>query len=293
MLFGLLACCLLPVLPIYLWKKGRLSAAWGLGISGVMVAALIGMGAWGSTIAEPVPEPVAEPTTEPSPKAEPTISASEKREALIALAEKIAKDELPGQPYWEGATFKGTYRTSEKVCVDRTRENGENAGYVNVYFPSKKTGEPQDGTCAKPAPKPINYEAMLAAAIKEELGGSNRDVKRLSSVVYNDIGGTDAVVVRWAINDALTEGLTKKSAKLDITNMLKIIQRYQKAGMSLKDAYFSGTFSLVDKLGNKSEDKVVQADYNGSIVKQINFENFIYSDVYDIADRVTIRPAFK
>lgn len=35
---ALLLCCGIPALPIYLWRKGRLSARWGLGLAAAWVA---------------------------------------------------------------------------------------------------------------------------------------------------------------------------------------------------------------------------------------------------------------
>ena len=298
--FVLLVCGLIPALPLYLWRKGRIPAAWGIGVSVAMIVGLIGFGAYGSTVEEPKAKPKAAApaktvaTRKPSATPKPTISAADKKAALVAKAEKISALDLPDTPYWKGVTFSGTYRTAKKICVDRTKPDGGTAGYVNVYFPKANTGEPQDGTCAKPAPKPVDYQAKVSKAIREELGKSNRDgVKRVDSIVYNNDGGLGAVVIRWAINENITDGLTKKGAKMDVSNMLEVIQKLQKQGLHVKAATFAGTYSLVDQLGNNSEDKVIQAAYGGSTIKQINFNNFLDKNVYDVADDVTIHPAFK
>lgn len=235
---------------------------------------------------------------EDSKTADDSIAADKKEkadkaqqaDALVAKAEKIAADELPDTPFWAGTTFKGTYVNSKKVCLDRVMGDGSNGGFVNVSFPEGTIGKPQDGTCAKPAP---NFEKALTKEIKDKLGKSNRDVKRLESAVYNDDAGLGAVVVRWAINDNLTEGLTKKSAKLDISEMLEVIQDLQKDGLNVKKATFSGTFPLTDNLGDTKELKVVNATYSGATIKKINFDNFLNKNVYEIADSATIHPAFE
>ena len=290
-LFSLLLCGLIPALPIYLWRKKRIPAVWGIGVSVAMVIGLIAIGSTSSASEDKeTPKKIATPAkTEVTKK--PTVSAADKKAALIAKAEKIAEDELPADvPFWEGTTVKGTYVSAKKICVDRTMGDGSNGGYVNVSFPKGTAGEPQDGSCAKPA---VDYQAKVTKAIKGELGKSNRDdVKRVESVVYNNDAGLGAVVIRWAINDNLTEGLTKKSAKKDVADMLEVLQKLQKDGLKVNSATFNGTFSLVDNLGNTSEDKVVQATYSGSVIKEINFDNFLDKNVYDIAEDVTIHPAF-
>jgi hypothetical protein len=223
--------------------------------------------------------------------AQPEKDGADKAE-MVTQAEAVVKKELPDIPLWKGTTFKGMYQNSGEVCVDRTYKDGKNAGFVIVSFPDKKTSEPKDGTCASPAPEPIDWQARIEDEIKDKLGGSNRDsVERVASVVYVD--GVNVPVIKWAINENITEGLTKKGAKRDVTEMLEVLQELQKDGMPLKGAKFEGTYSLVDQLGNESEDRVVLARFSGSIIKQINFDNFIFTKVYDIADSVSIHPAFE
>jgi hypothetical protein len=100
-------------------------------------------------------------------------------------------------------------------------------------------------------------------------------------------------VIKWAIDENLTEGLTKKGAMKDVTDMLEVVQGLQKDGMPLKGATFEGTYTLVDQLGNESEDRVVLARYDGTTIKGINFDNFLFTDVYGIAESITIHPAFQ
>lgn len=159
--------------------------------------------------------------------------------------------------------------------------------------PTKASATPTEKASPKPKKKVATPEQKVRKAIKETLGKSNRDVKRLESLVYNDDAGLGAIVIRWAINDNLTEGLTKKSAKLDIAEMLEEIQGLQEDGLNVEQVTFSGTFPLVDKFGDTKELKVVNATYSGATVRKINFDNFLNKNVYEIADEATIHPAFE
>jgi len=155
------------------------------------------------------------------------------------------------------------------------------------------TAEPV--TTAKPtttaAPKPIPSKTILRAAVVKALGESNRDVKRLPGFTANE---GEYIVLTWRINENLTEGLTKDSARLDAVNILKAIKgvpehdRYQ--GVSLK-----GTYSLVDQYGNSSEDTVVRATYDRRTLEKINFElgGVDFKQIFEIADSGSVHPAFQ
>lgn len=231
--------------------------------------------------------------------AEPTKEAVSEEDALVAKAEKIVASELPDIPVWKGTTFKGTYVSETEVCVDRTYGKnggvdgkGGNAGFVVVTFPDGKTGEPKDGTCAKPAPEPIDWQSKIEGKLSDELGDSNRDdVDRLGSANY--VNGVNVPVIQWAINENLSDGLTKKGAQLDIAEMLAVLQDLNEDGMPLEEATLEGTYSMVDQLGNVSEDRVVLVRYSGATIKAINFDNFLFSDVYDVARKAWVHPAFR
>jgi hypothetical protein len=191
--FSLLLCCGLPILPIYLWRKGKLPAWAGIGLAIAWVA-LYGVAI--ATAPEPKDDPKTEPTATkstptPTPKATPTESpatskpsptvdtAAVERAALVAKAEKLVLAELPDVSAWDGVTAKGIYVSTKKVCVDRTYGpdgglggNGGNAGYVVVTFPEGDLGEPQDGTCAKEgsAPAPTVKHVDVPDSLKNEPG---------------------------------------------------------------------------------------------------------------------------
>ena len=153
------------------------------------------------------------------------------------------------------------------------------------------TGEPtttdEPTTTAKP--KPIPSETILRNAVVKALGESNRDVKRLPGFTANE---GEYIVLTWRINENLTEGLTKDSARLDGMKILKAIRgvpehdRYK--GVSLK-----GTYSLVDRLGNAAEETVIRANYERSTLEKINFDGIDYKVIFDVADSGSTHPAFQ
>lgn len=130
----------------------------------VTLAGLLLAGCSG-TVAQDAGAPVRASST-PTPTM--TLSDSER----VGVAERIVLADLPDAPIYKGMTDKGTVVDATTVCVDRTwpegggpDDNGGNAGYVIVTFPSQKQGEPQDGYCmdfvtAAPA-KPVDVPATV------------------------------------------------------------------------------------------------------------------------------------
>lgn len=148
------------------------------------------------------------------------------------------------------------------------------------------TGAPKTEPTTTLPPSPAE---ALKAAIKENLKKSNRDgVARLGDVVYEGPGA--AVWVTWAINQNITEGLTKDTARRDATEVLEAIR---KAGISYSVIVLTGTFELVDQLGNSEESTVVRAEYLRSTVDQINFEGFNFKNAFEIAETAVIHPSFQ
>ena len=98
------------------------------------------------------------------------------------------------------------------------------------------------------------------------------------------------VFVQWAINDNLTEKLLKGGAKRDVADILKAVSESNVEHNSVR-AY--GTFSMRDQFGNVTEEIVIKVVYTKETIEKINWERFLFSDVYDIADGANIHPAFE
>jgi hypothetical protein len=135
-------------------------------------------------------------------------------------------------------------------------------------------------------PSPDTPQDELQAAVEGGLGSSNRDVTRVSEARV--FAGRVSVV--WAINDNLSEGLVKDTARLEATEILEAIQG---SGITYDEVSIEGTFSLVDQLGNESEEVVVRGTWERSLIDQINFENFAFKNVFEIAGEAYVHPAFQ
>jgi hypothetical protein len=83
--------------------------------------------------------------------------------------------------------------------------------------------------------------------------------------------------------------MIKTGAKINITDILRAIDE---GGIEYGLINFEGTFSLVDKLGNVSEETVVWATYDADTVSKINWPRFLHKDIYDIAVSSKLHPLF-
>lgn len=154
--------------------------------------------------------------------------------------------------------------------------------------PSPKAESSETPTPSTPAPTPDPI-AEFEDDLRDTLGDVNRDdVERLSVFEYNK--RTKILTVQFAINDNFSEGMIKDGAKMDVTDILEAVQ---KSDLKVKAVSIDATFSMVDDLGNASEDTVVRATYPASLVDRVNFENFYFEDVYDITDDIFVHPALR
>jgi hypothetical protein len=157
--------------------------------------------------------------------------------------------------------------------------------------PTTESTEPP--TTAKPTtttkPKPIASKTILRAAVVKALGQGNRDKEKLAQ-----FGATEGeyITLTWRINENLTEGLTKDGARRDAYNVLKAIKAVPEHDR-YKGVVLKGTYPLVDKFGNSSEETVVRATYERPTLERINFENIDFKTIFDIADGAFVHPAFQ
>lgn len=155
---------------------------------------------------------------------------------------------------------------------------------------SAATPQPTDtpAPTATPAPPTATPEPgeALRAAVAGALGNSNRGVERLVSVV--DANGR--IEVDWAINDNLSEDLTRGGAQLEAVDILKAIVA---SGYEYDFILMRGTFPLRDTAGNVEESKVVELFFSRETVNGFDFGGFFdHRNIYELADSAQIHPAF-
>lgn len=201
----------------------------------------------------------------------------------------------PGKPWWKrwwGITLIVFAAIVVLGGLGGDAEDEPSTAGAETTSPSEPTEEPT--ATEPPATAEAQRPATLEDRIAEAIGPSNRDIEPRFTVSRDIPGeGVDELVIRWAINDVLTEGMTKASAKIDATDILEVVATHP--DLQYDQVFLVGTFSLVDQLGNVEEDEVVMATYPRDTVEAINFENFLHDNVWNIANQESlfIHPAFQ
>lgn len=124
--------------------------------------------------------------------------------------------------------------------------------------------------------------SRLVADITEALGNSNRDIERVTRIEFSE--EHREIIVEWTINDI---GFVTAGAQKDTVDILKAAYE---SGLPYEVVAVYGTFPLVDDFGNRHEETVVYAYYASEIIAKINWDNFSYTKVWDIADAKVLHP---
>ena len=117
---------------------------------------------------------------------------------------------------------------------------------------------------------------------------TNTDNKRVESVIFNDLEGVDFIGMHLVADENMTAKLAKKGM---LKNTVEIMA-------ALKGEGYDGNISvlwklpLADKHGNESLEKVLVIDVEASDFNKINYDNFDYNDLPDIASDYFEHPGF-
>jgi hypothetical protein len=144
------------------------------------------------------------------------------------------------------------------------------------------TPEPTETEETKDTPEPIEKIKSLVINV---LGSSNRDVPRLSDLIWDE--ASSEIVVTFAGQDNLTDSMITTGIQMDITDILNVIYN-SNTPIPYNNICVVATFPLVDKYGNASEENVVIATYSRETLEKINWENFLTDNIFMISDQDTL-----
>ncbi len=154
----------------------------------------------------------------------------------------------------------------------------------SASVPSQQSSPPSS---AKRDSATIEAQSRLKTDIETALGKPNRNVPR---VWDTQIDG-QTIKVRFSIDDNLTAGMIKRSARTDVKEILQAIHT---SGYLYSAITVTGTYPLKDAFGNSTEQDVIRATYRRSIVDKINWDGFESDNVFQlqIADSAWVHPTF-
>lgn len=141
-------------------------------------------------------------------------------------------------------------------------------------------------------PRPSIGVDVLKNDLLDVLGDSNRDVDRLVSVDKS----LDVINIEWAIDSGLTDDSIRFGARMDVVAILTALHD---SGIEYGMVNINGSFLMVDRLGNKSEDIIVWLTFNRDTVESINWDDRTYVNyslqkyVFEVADHIKLHPAMQ
>jgi hypothetical protein len=86
--------------------------------------------------------------------------------------------------------------------------------------------------------------------------------------------------------------MTKKGMLIDTRDYLKSISKNKKV-LKLKGISLIFQMELIDKYGNEKEERVLIVTVSIDTLKKINWDNFIFDDIENVADTYFVHPALE
>lgn len=218
-----------------------------------------------------------------------TKEKSEKLQSKPSTTSKPSKNSVTGtRPQSSDVTTAApTTLPATTTTTTPIEHDGKYAAVLKTLSASKYAKGAEECNLDSYKKKPSAAE-KAKKEIKKALGSNNRDVKNWLTVNYDESIST--MVVTWALDENLTEGLTKDSARIGTVDVLKALK---KSKVTYKEVLLVGTYSMQDVYGNVEETDVINARFAQEIVNKINFDNVNFKDIFLLASEVYIHPAFE
>lgn len=131
-----------------------------------------------------------------------------------------------------------------------------------------------------------NEEPQEEQGLNEKIEAVANDVFDEGAVETNYFEPTDHIDVKFQMDDGLTTSMTKRFFLIDVTEFIEQIQNEDFGSI-----YFGGYFDMVDKYGDVENYEIANVEMNKETIDKINFENFYFKNLPDIADKVNFHPA--
>lgn len=102
--------------------------------------------------------------------------------------------------------------------------------------------------------------------------------------------GRDLLSIHFNVSDNLTNDMVRDGAKSDVRWILKNLDD---EGISFATVDITGRLSMVDRYGNSEIQDVIELRYRKADLDRINWDNFLWTNMYGVAEYVWLHPAFQ
>lgn len=179
-------------------------------------------------------------------------------------AEKEAKEKEEQE-----AKEKAEKEKKEQTEKEEAKKKEKQKDSKKEKTDSSKTTKSQD---AQKEENKSSIEEDLRKAIVKVVGEENLET-------FNYVPDNNFALIKFKGSESLSSKMTVKGMYMDISNVLKGIQKDINVNVDI-----NVTYPLQDSYGNISEDIVIKATFNNETIKKINFDNFDYNNIPSIAD---------
>lgn len=222
-------------------------------------------------------------------KEEKEKAAKEKKEAEAKKAEEAeekakSEEEAKAKKAEEDAAKKAKLKPEQEAKAKAEAEAKKKAEKEAKAKAATEEEAKKKAEAAKP-------ENVVKKAVVKAIGKkNNRDEKaKVTKVAYNEQSGT--LTVEFKGDENLTNNMTIGGVQMDIE---KTMEAVRKSKADYKELNIVVTYSMVDKLGNAEEMEVISLVYYKETIDKINFDNFLFENVYDVTDIPGfVHPAFQ
>ena len=167
---------------------------------------------------------------------------------------------------YEQQRIEAQKEQDEKDQAEKEQAEKEQAEKEQAKKEQKSKSETKDNS------QNISPEENLKETIIKVIGEENLET-------FNYVPDNNFALIKFKGSENLSSKMTVKGMYMDISNILKGIQKDINVNVDV-----NVTYPLQDKYGNTSEDIVIKATFNSDTIKKINFDNFDYNDIPSVAD---------
>lgn len=135
----------------------------------------------------------------------------------------------------------------------------------------------------------LDEKIILQESLNQLLGFDNQNVPRLIKIGY-DVPERADITITWGLNDYESQASRKVHAQIDATNILQVLEANKTRFVYV---ILIGIFSTQDEYGNITKIEAINLGFNKSKLDQVNWQEFQYSNIYDLADLAYIADEWK
>lgn len=178
------------------------------------------------------------------------------------------------------------FRDSESQTVKEEKKTQQETNNKVTEKTSPKTTKKTKTT--KLSDMKINQ--YLKYMVKETLG----EKTNMGKPIFVSVSDGDLGIKEIKLNGSenITNNMTKKGMLIDTRDYLKSISKNKKV-LKLKGISLIFQMELIDKYGNEKEERVLIVTVSIDTLKKINWDNFIFDDIENVADTYFVHPALE